>query len=483
MNLKDLFSGIEHEGDLPDIEIREISCEPQRCGEGILTVIYKRIGRGQNDYVMPNDAITVCESDDNIVGGIVIRVSKARYALSMLCSNFSKIDYNKLTFIGITGTNGKTTTATLCERILKYAGINVGFIGTGRIEYMGEILADTDYSMTTPDPTVLFPVIRKMQALGCTHIVMEVSSQAISLSKVIPIKFKVGAFLNLSEEHLDNHGSMEEYYRAKLSLFKNTEIGVFNADDTYSTKAKTHSGISIFKTIGIINDADLGVCELNDLKDEGYEYILRSGDLYFKLRQHLPGAFNVYNVLFAVAITEVVGIKNSLIRRAINEIYLVEGRCEIIKDEIRVIIDYAHTPCAMTEIISFAKSISYGNRVITLFGCGGERDRGKRPLMARAAEKHSDLLFITEDNSRREDPDIIIADIVSGIHNMERVRIIPDRECAIKEAILSANTGDTVLIVGKGNESYNDKEGKKRAFDERAIVKNALLMRKHGSRA
>ena len=480
MRLRELFSGLELEGDIPDTDIKEISCDPKRCGEGILNILYKRIGKGRRECVMQMDAITVCEHDDKVTGGVIIRVNNARSALSVLCSNFARIEYDKLTFIGITGTNGKTTTATICERILRYAGINVGFIGTRRIEYMGKSLSVGDYSMTTPDPTVLYPTIKRMQELGCTHIVMEASSQAIALSKLTPISFAVGAFLNLSQEHLDNHGNMEDYYRAKLSLFKNVHVGIFNADDAYSIRAARESGLSKIKAVGIINDADLGVHELRTLKDEGYEYICRSGDLYFKLRQHLPGAFNVYNVLFAVAITEAVGIKNAYIRRAINEIYLVGGRCEIIKDEIRVIIDYAHTPRAMAEMLSFARGTSHGKRIITLFGCGGERDRGKRPFMARAAEKYSDLIYITEDNSRREDPDIIIADIVSGIQNMERARIIPDRESAIKRAILDADAGDTVLIVGKGNETYNDKGGKKRAFDERAIVKSALSLRKHG---
>ena len=482
MNLKKLFSGISHEGDITEADISEISTDPNICGKGILTVIYKRLGRAKSEYIMRDDAITVCENDDNISGGRIIRVKNARLTLALLYSNFSSIEYDKLTFIGITGTNGKTTTATLCEKILAYASKSVGFIGTGRVEFMGQGLVDKEYSMTTPDPSVLYPAIRKMQDMGCTHIVMEVSSQAIALSKVAPIKFAIGAFLNLSPEHLDNHGNMTEYYEVKRSLFDNVTIGVFNMDDAYSARAEGECEVACKKTIGIINDADLGVCELSDLKDLGYEYILRSSDAYFKMRQHLPGAFNVYNVLFATAITEAVGIKNADIRRAIDEIYLIPGRCEIIKDEIRVIIDYAHTPRAMTNMISFARGSSFGKRVISLFGCGGERDRAKRPLMARAAEKYSDLVYVTEDNSRRENTDMIIKDILSGFSSTDRVRVIPDREGAIRAAIHEALSGDTVLIIGKGNESYNDKGGEKREFDERGIVNDALLQRKNDRR-
>lgn len=481
MNTRELFSGIAYEGDIPDIDIKRISCDPKISGRGILNVIYKRVGKEREAHVMPTDAITVCEVEDDITGGAIIRVDNARRALSILYSNLSRIDYSKLTFIGITGTNGKTTTATLCEYILRYAGKNVGFVGTGRVEYMGVSLVDSEYSMTTPDPSILYPAIKKMQNMGCTHIVMEVSSQAIALSKVAPLKFAVGALLNLSREHLDLHDGMENYYSTKLSFLKSAELGIFNRDDTYSTKAERECGLSSIKTVGIINDADIGLCELQDKRDEGYEYICRSGELYFKLRQHLPGAFNVYNVLFAIGITEAVGIKNADIRRAIGEFSSVPGRCEIIKDEIRVIIDYAHTPRAMAELLSFAKGSASGKRIITLFGCGGERARDKRPLMAREAEKYSDLLVITEDNSRHEDPDIILADIISGLRDNKDIKIIPDRESAIKEAILTASVGDTVLIVGKGNEAYNDKGGRKRAFDERAIIRDALLLRKNDS--
>ena len=483
MNLYELFSGIAYDGEIPDVDIKRISCDPRMSGYGILNVIYKRIGTTQETHVMPSEAITVCEHDEDITGGRVIRVENARAALSILYSNLFKIDYDKLTFIGITGTNGKTTTATLCEYILRYAGKGVGFIGTGRVEYMGVSLVDSEYSMTTPDPSILYPAIKKMQNMGCTHIVMEVSSQAVALSRIAPINFAVCAFLNLSREHLDLHGGMEDYYGLKLALFKSARIGIFNRDDSYSKRAEAECGLKAIRTVGIINDADIGLCELQDKKDDGYEYICRSGDLYFKVTQHLPGAFNVYNVLFAIGITEALGIRNADIRRAIGDFSSVPGRCEIIKDEIRVIIDYAHTPRAMNELLTFAKGSARGKRVITLFGCGGERARDKRPLMAREAEKYSDLLFITEDNSRQEDPDIILADIISGLRDNKDIKIIPDRERAIKEAILMADLGDTVLIVGKGNEAYNDKGGRKRVFDERAIIRDALLMRRNDGRA
>ena len=483
MNIKELFSGITYDGDLPDVDIKRISCDPRCCGGGILNLFYKRVGGGRNEYRMPSDAITVCEREDGITGGAIIRVDNARLALSTLYSNLLRINYGKLTFIGITGTNGKTTTASLCEYILRYAGYGVGFIGTGRVEYMGVSLVDNGYSMTTPDPSVLYPAIKKMQDMGCTHIVMEVSSQAIALEKIAPIRFAVGAFLNLSREHLDLHDGMENYYNTKLSFIRGAKLGIFNRDDAYSTRAEAECGLTSTHSVGIINDADIGLYELEDKKNDGYEYICRSKDLFFKVRQHLPGAFNVYNVLFAIAITEAVGVKNADIRRAIGEFLNVPGRCEIIKDEIRVIIDYAHTPRAMAELLSFARGSAMGGRIITLFGCGGERARDKRPLMAREAEKYSDLLVITEDNSRREDPDIILADIIFGLCDNKDIKIIPDRESAIKEAILTARVGDTVLIVGKGNEAYNDKGGKKCAFDERAIIRDALLMRKNDGRA
>ena len=465
-----------------DIEVEKIAERGEEISENSLLILVKRLSELRKYYNGEGYRVPIavlCDSDTVVENCAcpIIRLPSPRRALSYAYSMLYGIDYDKLKVIGVTGTNGKTTTATLIEKILTFSKKSVGFIGTGTISIGGRIISDDDYSMTTPDPKLLYSSLSEMMKEGCEYCVMEVSSHSLALEKTAPIVFELAVFTNLSSEHSDFHPSMEEYFQTKLKLFKSARRGVFNVDDPYGKRAaELFEKESI--TVGIISPASVSAFEINDHGENGYEYIYNGQSFKFLMRQRLPGAFNVYNVMSATAATISLGVKPCDARRAIAEIKGICGRCEIIKDEITVIIDYAHTPYALKNLLIFARGIKGSGRLKVLFGCGGERDTKKRPEMARVAEKYADFITVTADNSRKEETASIISDILLGFTENANVTVIPDREAAITEAIASASAGDVVLLVGKGAEKYNIDAGGTHPFDERAIVAEAIGKRR-----
>ena len=418
-------------------------------------------------------AVVVSKAQRVIDGGIpIIRVGRVRAALSFALSNSYDIEYGRLKFIGVTGTNGKTTTATLIHHILRDAGYKAGFIGTGKIVSGTQTLCDSTYSMTTPDPTVLYPAIAKMQEDGCTYIVMEVSSHSIALGKIAPIKFEYSIFTNLDDDHLDFHKTKEDYFNTKMQLFKSSRAGLFNFDDEYSRR-----GYSLAEceksSFGIIRQGDAYATEIEvGISDSSFFY--REKDLIARVKTNLPGAFNVYNSIAALRCTIDLGIKPCIAKRSLEGIRGIEGRMEIIKGDITVIIDYAHTPSAFYNCLKTVKqSVNAQQNAILVFGCGGNRDAFKRPIFGKYDEMLADTVVITEDNSREEELDKIISDITSGMSKRTH-KIIKDRASAIEYAVSTASPGDVVLIVGKGHEKYKITKDGYLPFDERKIVLSAL---------
>lgn len=402
-----------------------------------------------------------------------IRVESVRSALAYALSNSYGIDYDKTKIIGVTGTNGKTTTSTLIYEMLKKSGYPTGFIGTGKIISNDKVISDSIYSMTTPDPTVLYPAISKMIEDGCKYIVMEVSSHAIALGKIAPIKFEYAIFTNLDEDHLDFHGTKDEYFKAKLKLFKSAKNALFNLDDEYSRKAYGMTDCNK-KTFGIINQGDAYVTEINTDCFAGSSFYYRQTNLIFKAKTQLPGAFNVYNSLAALKCVIDLGVKPCIAKKALESIDKVEGRMEIIQGKITVIIDYAHTPSAFYNCLKISnKNTNPGQNLIIVFGCGGDRDRNKRVFFGKYACEFASQIIITEDNCRNESFTSIATDIIKGIKDKE-YKIIEDREKAIRYAINSATPGDTVAIIGKGHEKYKIVKDTYVPFDERKIVEDAL---------
>lgn len=482
INIKELFDGYDGIS-IPDGISLSTLFSPTASSESIndssILFVTERVGRKNTDVDMSTmDSIpaALVVSDTCIVKSVrcpIIRAKNVRTALSFAFSNAYRIDYNKLKFIGITGTNGKTTTATLIYEMLIRCGYRVGFIGTGKIISNGVILTSDTYSMTTPDPSELYPAISKMQDDGCEYVVMEVSSHSLALGKVAPIKFEYAIFTNLDEDHLDFHLNKAEYFKVKLSLFKQTKRGLFNLDDEYSRYAYELSECEKI-SIGIINPGDSYATEIKLRALRGSSFFYRSNGLIFKVNCALPGAFNVYNSLCAIRCIIDLGIKPCIAKRAFEDIHGIDGRMEIFSGFVTAVIDYAHTPCAFYNCLKTLKSnIINEQSLIIVFGCGGERDKHKRHIFGKHADDLADKIILTEDNSRDEPLENIIHDIASGI-SKRTYKIIPDRECAIRYAFEIANEGDIVAVIGKGHERYKITAGEYVAFDERKIISDAM---------
>lgn len=409
---------------------------------------------------------------DNIIN---IKVENVRKALSLAYKRFYCDDLSGIRFVGITGTNGKSTTAILLMKILEDYGINVGLFGTGIIR-MGDLnITPENYSMTTPPPDILYPTINMMKHSDIDVIIMEVSSHALSQERVFPINFEVGAFTNLSREHLDYHKSMTEYFDAKKKLFSKSKFKVVNMDDGYGRILA--SEYSDAYTIGTSHASTVCIKDIKDRGFDGSSFVYSDGTHEANVDLGLPGTYNVYNTALAISIAEKLGVPIESAKKSIEKTRKIAGRYNMITEDITVIIDYAHTEFAFNEFIKSLFLNKKPKQKITLvFGCGGERDKYKRYSMGAHAEKFADKVVITSDNPRNEDPMKIISDIVKSMHIQPIV--IPDRASAIKLAINESDVGDIVAIIGKGPEKYTIENGHYIEFDEEKIVHEALNQRK-----
>ena len=405
-----------------------------------------------------------------------IIVENPRLALANACYRFEQIDFSKMKLIAITGTNGKTSTATFVKKMLEGNGYKVGFIGTGRIEISDKNLTNNNYSMTTPDPTLLYKTLKVMENEKADAVVIEISSHALALDKVAPLRFDYAVFTNLSPEHMDFHGSIEEYYLTKSKLFYKAKTSVFNMDDSYAKRAYSECKTRKI-SIGVIEKAEICATDIENKGLSGVDYIYRWNKHSFKMKLGVAGIYNVYNTLLAAAVCIDIGCKPCLVKKAAAMISSIAGRYEIIKDEITVIIDYAHTEYAYYNIMKELNAIKGVGKLCIVFGCGGERDKFKRPKIAEITEKFADKIIVTTDNSRNEPPMEIINDIINGFM-IDKYEVCENRTTAITRAILTAKVGDVVAIIGKGAEKYNiDKDGY-HDFNEREIIENALKLRK-----
>ncbi len=478
MRLKELLNSISEKtvNGILDEE-RELipTFTPDECSEDSLLFITRKVGGSgilplpvfkKRPYAILTDGILSQGTDIP-----AIYTKEARSALSIAYKLHYGLDKSTLKLVGVTGTNGKTTTATLIYEILLRCNIKAGFIGTGYIKCCGKLLSDEGYTMTTPDPSVLYKTLRQMQDDACEVVVMEVSSHALALHKVDGLDFTLGIFTNLSSEHMDFHSDMEEYFNTKMRLFSNCAISLFNVDDYYGNRAyNTCSGKK--RGVGILESSDIYATDINLNGLSGSEFLYRTDNLIFKAQLALPGAYNVYNALMALAAVIELGIKPCLAKVALASIKSVTGRLEIIHERPHVIIDYAHTPEALKNLLKSIKAIlKPRQKLILVFGCGGDRDTTKRHLMGKTAIQYADKVVITEDNNRTESFDAIATDIVADIQKSTRYIIIPDRYAAIKYALGEAKTYDVVAIVGKGHERYIIDCDGMRPFDERMIVR------------
>ncbi len=464
------------------VQVEGISTDSRRVEKGELFVALRGEHADGRDFIgqaVSRGAVAVmCEDGSGLAGVGVpyVVVDDARDALASVSSRFYENPSETLTLVGVTGTNGKTTTTYMLRSILEAAGINTGLIGT--ISYC--IAGRTCQApFTTPEPPEFQGLLKTMLEAGATHVVAEVSSHALALKRVDYTKFKVAVFTNLTRDHLDFHHTMEEYFSAKRRLFDEllgeSGTAVINIDDPYGGRLRASlRGRTI--SVGRDADADLRAVDIeNDAS--GLRFNIAFNGQVQPVNSALIGEPNVYNMLVSAGAALALGLSWDHIARGIGSLGVVEGRFERVDagQDFLLIVDYAHTDDALRRLILSARDITRG-RVITVFGCGGERDRGKRPRMGSAAAELSDLVIITSDNPRGEDPERIIKDIVAGV-TRENYRIVPDRAEAIAEAVNIARTNDTVLIAGKGHEDYQIVKGERVHFSDREVAEEAIIKR------
>ncbi len=428
---------------------------PMALEKGAAAVVTARKPEGQVPYVLvPSD----------------------RMALAMLGGNFFGRPSEKMTMIGVTGTNGKTSVTLLLKQVLeKTLGARVGLIGT-MANMIGDVEIPTE--RTTPESFDLQELFHRMVEAGCTHVVMEVSSHAISLDRIGGVHFDIAAFTNLTEDHLDFHRTMDAYCDAKSELFRRCGKAVINADDHYSPRMLAAAACPVLTTScagrGTLEAADLA------LHAEGIRFTARLGEEQASVQVPIPGRFTVYNTLTVLGIAASLGISLADAAQALRDVQGVRGRIEVVPTPgtpYSVLIDYAHTPDGLENVLRSVRDFCKG-RLICVFGCGGDRDPMKRPLMGRIGVAYSDFAIITSDNPRTEEPMAIIRDILTGVEpGLGEYIVMEDRRAAIRYAMDIGKKDDIIILAGKGHETYQDIQGHKYHLDEREEVASYLQTR------
>ena len=405
-----------------------------------------------------------------------IQVAHGRQALSLAARNFYGRPDERLSLTGITGTNGKTTTAYLIDSVLRAAGKTTAMIGTIEYHLAGRVLKAVN---TTPESLDLMRLFRDLESAGGTHVTMEVSSHALALGRVYGLNFHTTVFTNLTRDHLDFHGDMESYFAAKQLLFAGAggappRVAVLNRDDEWARRIKVHPRTEVI-WYGLGPEAALRPRHIAS-GFGGLRFDLGFGKQRFLIESPLIGKINVYNILAACATGLSYGLSAEAIARGIADLKAVPGRFERVDEgqPFVVVVDYAHTDDALRNVIAVARGLE-PKRVITLFGCGGDRDRAKRPLMGQAAAEASDFVVLTSDNPRSEDPLAIMNDALVGIRRVDVPHVVePDRQAAIRRALKEAREGDIVILAGKGHETYQVLKDKTIDFDDRAVAREVL---------
>ena len=474
MQLKDLLEGVEVLSATADME-REISavCYDSRTARpGSLFVAMTGYAFDGHAYIAQayqhGACVAVCERPPEIEIPYV-QVSDSRRALAVIGANFYHHPADRMTMIGVTGTNGKTTTTYLLKAILeREPGVKVGLIGTNQ-NLIGSKVLPTE--RTTPESFELQALFARMLAEGCTHVVMEVSSHALYLDRVYGVHYAVGIFTNLTQDHLDFHKTMEAYCDAKAILFKNCDKGVCNADDPWTERVTRDCTCQVF-TFGRTPKADLWADDVELAADHvAFQAVTARG--VTPVRVNIPGAFMVYNTLDALGAALALGIPLDRSADALRNVPHVKGRVEVVPTPGKpytVLIDYAHSPDGLENVLKSVKGFAEG-RTIALFGCGGDRDKTKRPKMGAIAAANADFVVVTTDNPRTESPSAIIADILPGLDGTQTPYVvIEDRVKAIRYCLDNAQPGDVVVLCGKGHETYQEIGQIKYPMDERKIV-------------
>ncbi|NRR18260.1 UDP-N-acetylmuramoyl-L-alanyl-D-glutamate--2,6-diaminopimelate ligase [Bacillus pacificus] len=493
MKLKDiasLFLVKKTVGDM-DTEITGLQMDSRKIEKGNLFICVSSIKGFLEDRhhfaedAVKNGAVALIVERDVNINVPKIFVKNARYAMAVIASHFYGYPSDEMKLIGITGTNGKTTTSYLLEKILADYGLQTGLMGNNGIK-IGAELYPTD--INTQEPPILQRNLRAMKDHQTEYCVMEVTSQGLDMGRVMGCNFKTAVFTNLTQDHLDYHGTFEEYKYTKGLFFSrlgnkfssiDKKFAVLNADDQSVDYFQKLTSAEVI-TYGINNEADVKAKNIA-LSPKGIRFLVSSFNGELEITLNLVGRFNVYNALAAITTSLIEGIPLEDISNSLSSIKSVEGRMEIVDEgqDFLLLVDYAHTPDALENVLSTISEFSKG-KIITVFGCGGDRDSKKRPVMGEIACSYSDFVFVTSDNPRSEDPLTIIKDIEKGMlkFNNSKYKLEVNREEAINKAIQMASSNDIVLIAGKGHETYQILKDKTIHFDDKEKAQKAILNNK-----
>ena len=401
-----------------------------------------------------------------------ILVEDTRIAMAEMAAAYYGYPSREMQMIGVTGTNGKTSTTYMLKAIAERMGKKVGLIGTIR-NMIGDIIIDTE--RTTPESVDLQRILRQMKDEKVDVVIMEVSSHSLDQKRVHGIEYDVGEFTNLTQDHLDYHKTFENYFNAKKLLFKQSRMAVINKDDPYANRMMEGLDIPVM-TFGIREKADVTASEI-DITTRGVQFDFNYKNITSRFNVPIPGLFSVFNAIGAATVALSLGWNLDSIKYGLEHMMSVSGRLEPLptgKNEFTVLLDYAHTPDALENVLKTVRGFATG-RIVTLFGCGGDRDHAKRPIMGEIAGRFSDFAIVTSDNPRTENPMDIINSIVEGVKKSgcEYV-VIENRREAIEYALKNARKNDVIILAGKGHENYQEINGGKHHFDEKEIVAEIL---------
>jgi len=475
MRLREVFG--DALADDPPVEVGSLALDNRRVQAGSVFFCVRGFTRDGHDFAadaVDRGAVALVVDHPLGLGVPEVLVDDVRAAMAPAAARLHGDPTATLCVIGVTGTNGKTTTTYLVRALLEAAGHPTGLLGTVKSVIGG---AEHEVARTTPEAIDLQAAFAAMRDAGDTHCVMEVSSHALALGRADAIHWAAAIFTNLTQDHLDFHPTMEDYFAAKRRLFEaRPAAAVINADDAYGARlaGQLEEGARVVTFAIDAPEADL---RATDLRSDFAGSTFHAGGL--ELRSPLPGRFNVLNVLGAVATARALGVDDETIVAALPAAGRVPGRFEPVDEGqgFAVLVDYAHTPDSLENVLAAARPLTRGS-LVCVFGCGGDRDRGKRPQMGEISARLADHTIVTSDNPRSEDPDAIVAEILDGIDDRSHTEAIVDRRAAIDRAIALAHDGDVVVVAGKGHEQGQELEGgRKLPFDDITVAREALRAR------
>ena len=473
-------AGLSVPAHVRDLEITGISSDSRTTRPGDLFVALRGLHYDGCRFVgeaLARGAVFIL-SECVLVGENTMTVSDARVALSCLWDAWYGHPAKDMKLIGITGTNGKTSSAAMLFAILRHAGYSTGLIGTVECRCDDNVLCTENperlANMTTPDPAELYKLLDEMRGYGASYIVMEATSHALCLGKLAPLFFERAVFTNLSPDHLDLHGDMESYFAEKKKLFSQCKEAVISCFTSYGVRLC--EGLEC--PVRVLSDRSVHT-EVHDMN--GVRFSLLQDSTWLPLTINVPGRFTVENGALAALTALSLGVPSAQVQEALRQFRGVRGRMERMGENpygVTVILDYAHTPDALEKLLLAVREIAESTqRIILLFGCGGDRDRSKRKEMGRIASDLADFVILTSDNCRGEEPEEILRDILRGIDKEKPYRTVTDRGEAIRYAVRAARRGDIVILAGKGHEEYEIRGRERLPFSERQIVADAFAQR------